>query len=149
MMAAVDERNLAALRPGMPVKVSVQAYPDRTFRGRIEKLGEELDPVTRTIVARVGLPNEGGLLKPEMYAAAEIDLGPSAPALSVPQAAVQDVDGHSVVFVRVAPDQFEVRPVELARVVDSSRVVTSGLKPGEAVAAEGSFVLKSRLLLGR
>lgn len=148
MMAAVDERNLAALRPGMPVRVFVQAYPDRPFGGRIGKVAEELDPTTRTVMARVDLPNTGGLLKPEMYATAEIELGKSLPAIWVPQGAIQEVSGHPVVFVRLAEDEFEVRAVELDRALDGNRVVTGGLRPGEAVVTAGSFILKSQLLKG-
>ena len=148
MIAAVSEEHLSRLRVGMPVRIQVQAYPDRTFPGRITRLGEELDPTTRTIMARVEVPNAGGLLKPEMYATGELELGASEPAIFVSQTALQEINGHSSVFVRSGEDRFEVRPVELGRLIGGSRQVTAGLKPDEWVVSKGSFILKSLFLQG-
>ncbi|MEK7405316.1 MAG: efflux RND transporter periplasmic adaptor subunit [Acidobacteriota bacterium] len=146
MIAAVSEEHLARLRASMPVRVSVQAYPGRVFPGRIGRLGEELDPTTRTLRVRVELPNPGGRLKPEMYAAAEIELGGSARAVFIPQTAPQEIEGQTMVFVRKAEDRFEARPVRIARAVEGSLEVAAGLAPGEVVVTRGSFLLKSQLL---
>jgi cobalt-zinc-cadmium efflux system membrane fusion protein len=148
MIAAVSEEHLAKLRVGMPVRVYVQAYGDRGFRGRIGKLGEELDPTTRTIMVRVDVPNPDGLLKPEMYATAEIELGQSEPSLFVPQVSVQEVHARSVVFVQKAKDRFEVRPVQLGRAVADTVEIAGGIRAGERIVTRGSYVLKSQLLKG-
>lgn len=145
-IAAVSEEHLARLRPGMPARIYVQAYPNRPFSGKIGKLGEELDPTTRTVRARIDVPNPDGRLKPEMYATAEIDLGGSDSALFVPQEAFQEISGETVIFVRRAPDRFEARSVRLGRSVGNSQEVLSGLQPGDAVVTRGSFALKSVLL---
>lgn len=145
MIAAVSEEHLSRLRAGMPVRVQVQAYPDRFFAGRITRLGEELDPTTRTIMARVELPNPDGLLKPEMYAVAELELGRSAAAIFVPQTAIQEVEGRPAVFVRTAPDRFAVRPVETGRPIGALRQIVSGVHSGDWIVTQGSFVLKSLL----
>ncbi|MCP5110790.1 MAG: efflux RND transporter periplasmic adaptor subunit, partial [bacterium] len=131
MIAAVNEEDHSKLRSGLPVNVFVQAYPDRPFAGRINKVGEELDPTTRTIMARVTVPNATGLLKPEMYATAELELGGSRRAIFVPQGAIQEVKGHTAVFVRVAEDRFEARAVEFGRAVGGSQEITSGLEAGD------------------
>jgi cobalt-zinc-cadmium efflux system membrane fusion protein len=146
MIAAVSEEHLPRLRPGMPVRVFVQAYADRPFPGRIARLGEELDATTRTIQARVSLPNGGGQLKPEMYATCEIQTGGSHPALLVPQSAPQEVKGQTALFVRKASDRFELRPVELGRAAEGAVEVVRGLAAGENVVTRGSFLLKSQLL---
>lgn len=146
MIAAVAEDYLPNLRAGMPVAVYVQAYPNEPFRGRIGKVGEELDPTTRTVRVRVELPNQGGRLKPEMYATAEIELGGSEPAVFVPQDALQEVSGEMVVFVRHGEGRYEVRPVRPGRVLEGLQEITQGLKGGEAVATRGCFQLKSQLL---
>jgi multidrug efflux pump subunit AcrA (membrane-fusion protein) len=145
-IAAVKEEYLPRLRVGMPVRVYVQAYGSRGFPGRIGKLGDELDPTTRTVKVRVDVPNAGQLLKPEMYATAEIELGGSEPAMFIPAGAPQEVSGQMVVFIRGAGDRFEVRPVQLGRTIDGAQEVVSGLKAGEQVVTAGSFVLKSQLL---
>lgn len=145
-IAEVNEEHLSKLRPGMPARIYVQAYGRESFSGRIGKLGESFDPTTRTVKVRIDLPNRGGLLKPEMYATAEIEVGGSEPAIFIPQSATQEVRGDTVAFVQTAADRFEVRPLELGRVLDGSFEVRRGLKPGERVATRGAFVLKSEFL---
>ncbi len=146
LMAAVPEDHLKDVRPGMPVRVTVQAYPKRGFLGRVTRIGEQLDETTRTVKVRVDLPNAAGLLKPEMYATAELSLGATHPALFVKEAAIQEVKGQNVVFVRKAADLFEARAVDLGRPLDGAREVLSGLRAGERVATRGSFILKSQLM---
>lgn len=146
VIASVNEEYLPKLRTGMPVRVYVQAYPSEPFPGRIGRLGEELDPTTRTVKVRVELSNRGARLKPEMYATAEIEQGGTEPALFVPQEALQEVSGQAVVFVRTAPGRFQVRPVETGRTMGGVREVVRGLRAGDAVVTHGSFTLKSQLL---
>src|SRR5438105_4861090 len=57
MIAAANEMDLGKLRPGQAVRIEVRAYPDREFSGRILKLGEQLDPSTRTLQIRILVPN--------------------------------------------------------------------------------------------
>lgn len=145
-IAEVNEEYLGRLRIGMPVRVSVQAYPDEVFRGRIGKLGESLNAQTRTIQVRVDLSNNRARLKPEMYAAVEIELGAGGQTLTVPAESVQDVRGQSVVFVRTDGDTFEVRSVQTGRTLNGSYEITSGLQDGEVIAIRAAFVLKSEFL---
>lgn len=145
-IAEVNEEYLGRLRIGMPVRVSVQAYPDEIFRGRIGKLGESLNAQTRTIQVRVDLSNTRRRLKPEMYAAVEIELGAGGQTLTVPAESVQDVRGQTVVFVQTADDTFEVRAVQTGRTLNGSYEITSGLQDGEVIAVRAAFVLKSEFL---
>jgi membrane fusion protein, heavy metal efflux system len=145
-IAEVSEEHLGKLRLGMPVKVFVQAYPNEPFLGRIGKLGEVLNPSTRTIQVRVELSNSRGRLKPEMYATTEIQIGSGMPGLVIPSEAVQEVRGQSVVFVKTAADRFEVRPVRAGRTLDNSFEVLSGLTAGEEIAVQSAFILKSEFL---
>lgn len=146
MIASVNEEYLPNLKEGMPVRVFVMAYPGHAFAGKITKLGEELDPTTRAVKVRVEIPNPKGLLKPEMYATAEIELDRSAAALFVPQPAIQEVNGANSVFVAQPGGRFEARPVRLGRTVGSQSEILEGLRPGERFVTAGSYVLKSQLL---
>lgn len=148
MIASVNEEHLAKLRNGLAARVEVQAFPGRAFPGKITKLGEELDATTRTLRVRIELPNQAGQLKPEMYATATIELGGSAPALYVPQEAVQEVGGRPSVFVQTARGRFEARPIRTGHTLDGYVEAASGLREGEEIAARGSFVLKSQLMKG-
>ena len=145
-IAEVNEEHLRKLRPGIPARITVQAWSHEPFAGRIAKLGESLDPQTRTVKVRVAVPNAAGRLKPEMYATAEIDVGASRQAIFVSADATQEIRGETVVFVRAAPDKFEARHVETGGVIGRSLEIVRGLRPGELVAVSGAFVLKSEYL---
>jgi cobalt-zinc-cadmium efflux system membrane fusion protein len=146
MIANVNEADLAHLRPGQTVRVSVRAYPDRKFIGRVLRLGEQLDPATRTLQVRVLVPNEHGLLKPEMFANAEIDRAAERERIVIPEAAIQDLNGHKIVFLQVAPTRFAVRALETTPAGAGQVAVVAGLKANDAVVVKGGFILKSQLL---
>ncbi|HNY41946.1 MAG TPA: efflux RND transporter periplasmic adaptor subunit [Bryobacteraceae bacterium] len=146
VMAAFQEEHLSRLRPGMGAHVSVQAYPGRTFNGKLVKIDEKLDPETRTVSARIEIENRSGLLKPEMYATVELDSGGSEPGVFVPQDAVQDVNGQATVFIARSDNEFSPAPVVTGRSYQGLVEISSGLKGGERVVARGSFILKSQFL---
>ncbi|MFN7938993.1 MAG: efflux RND transporter periplasmic adaptor subunit [Bryobacteraceae bacterium] len=148
MIAAVNEENLGKIRTGMQVRVSVQAYPDQTFTGRITRVGDQLDPSTRTVPVRIELANPAGKLKPEMYASAEIAAGSTGQGAFIPQEALQQIEKSNVVFVQSKPGTFEAREVETGRVLRGDVEVTKGLKAGDVIVAKGSYTLKSQLLKG-
>ena len=148
----IFERDLPRVAEGQAVNVTTAAYPNRVFPGKIVYVGDILDPQKRTVRARVEVRNEGGLLKPGMFARAEIetatDTGTRMPV--VPRGAVQDVEGQTVVWVPGdRPGEFRIRPVQVGSAVDSARVmILSGLEPGERVVIAGAFTLKSELSKG-
>jgi RND family efflux transporter MFP subunit len=146
MIAAANEADLSKLHPEQPVRISVRAYPGREFTGRILKLGEQLDPDTHTLQVRILVPNQQGLLKPEMYASAAVLESGRRQALFVPEEAIQEVNGVSVVFVRRAGNDFEARTVRTGQHADGGTEILEGLTPGEAVVVGGSFQLKSQML---
>ena len=146
MIAAANEVDLSKLRPGQAVRIEVRAYPDREFNGRILKLGEQLDPTTRTLQIRILVPNPQGLLKPEMYATAQLPEGGKRAVLLLPEEAIQDINGIPAVFVRRSATQFEPRTVKTGRHVNGEAEIIEGLNAGDAVVVKGSFLLKSQLM---
>jgi RND family efflux transporter MFP subunit len=146
MIASANEADLAELRAGQAVRIQVRAYPGREFTGHILKLGEQLDPATRTLQLRIVVPNPKGLLKPEMYAAATIQRSGQRSGVFLPEGAVQDINGVSAVFVRSAGNRFETRTVKTGPGLDGQIEILEGLNPGEAVVVKGGFMLKSQLL---
>lgn len=148
----IFERDLARVREGQSVLVSVTAYGGgRTFPGAIVYVGDVLDPARRTLRARVEIVNQGGLLKPGMFATATIQVGAGgASMVVVPQDAVQEVEGKQVVFVPgKLPGEFRVQPVEVGEPVDARRVsIRSGLTAGTRIVVAGAFALRSELQKG-
>jgi membrane fusion protein, heavy metal efflux system len=146
MIAAANETDLSMLHEGQPVQIEARAYPGRNFPGRILKLGEQLDPETRTLQARILVPNPGGLLKPEMYATATLRESGRHAALFVPEDSVQQINGVDVVFVRRAGDEFEARTVKTGSHAGGETEILQGLAANEVVVVKGGFLLKSQLL---
>jgi membrane fusion protein, heavy metal efflux system len=149
MIAAANETDLSALRPGQRAEIRVRAYAERLFPGRILKLGEELDPATRTLEVRILVPNPQGLLKPEMYASAAILQPEKRSAIFLPDSAIQDIDGLPGVFVQRTDTQFEARGVKTGQHANGETEVLEGVHRGEVVVLKGAFLLKSELLKSR
>jgi multidrug efflux pump subunit AcrA (membrane-fusion protein) len=146
MIAAANESDLSMLHEGQRVQIEARAYSGRDFPGRIQKLGEQLDPETRTLQVRILVPNPGGLLKPEMYATANLRESGRHAALFVQEEAVQEINGVDVVFVRRAWNEFEARTVKAGGHVDGKTEILQGLAANEAVVVRGGFLLKSQML---
>ena len=69
----------------------------------------------------------------------------SRQALFVPEEAVQDINGGSVVFLRKADNVFEPKPIQIARRLNGEAEVSAGLRPGDSVVVKGIFVVKSQM----
>jgi cobalt-zinc-cadmium efflux system membrane fusion protein len=150
VLVDIHEKDLAKVHKGQAAIVSVSAFPDQKLRGRITYIADLVDEATRTVKARVAVANPGRKLKPEMFASVELALPADATAvLSVPEDALQDVDGKKVLFVVDDKGvEFEPRKVELGRAAGGMVEIVSGLKEGERYAIKGAFILKSELKKG-
>ena len=149
VMADIYEKDLAKVQQGADVSVRVDAYPDRIFGGRLTYIADLIDPETRTAKARCVVTNPDGALKLDMFARIMIPTGDGRQAPAVPVAAVQQVDGVAVVFVRQSADRFQRRDVQVGATAGDMVEIVSGLTPGEDVVAAGSFYLKTALLRER
>lgn len=139
------DRQIGQVRVGAPAEVTVDAYPRETFRGKVTYLAGTLDPVTRTLLARVEIANRDLRLKPQMFARMAIATGNSTPQLTVPTSAVLLVQGEPSVFVADG-DGFTPRPVEPGETVGDRVVIRRGLTAGDRIAVGDVFELKAKLL---
>lgn len=139
LIANFPESALPQLRVGLPLAIEVRAYPGRQFPGRIRRLGETMDAATRTLKVVVEVAAQKAL-KPEMFATVQL-MARGVRAVQIPASAVQEVDGRQVVFVEDAQKRFVSRPVQ-ARISDGIATIQQGLKAGERVAAQGSYMIK-------
>ncbi len=141
----LTERDLAAVRRGMPIAVRAKAFPDRVFRGTIEVLGDSLDPATRTVKARGRVENPDRLLKAEMYVDVEV-ADPDAPkSLAVPSAAVIGSGEDRAVFVEESRGRFRRQAVSVGPERGGLTRVDAGLREGQKVVTEGALLLQSLL----
>jgi cobalt-zinc-cadmium efflux system membrane fusion protein len=138
--ANVFEKDLERVRNGQEVKLTVPAFPSTTFSGRVIFISTVLDPDTRTVKVRTEVPNADGRLKPDMFANVQIITDVNRSAISIPQSAILDDGGKSVVFVA---DQggYTKRQVT-AGIQGNDRVeILDGLKAGDKVVIKGNYLL--------
>lgn len=149
VLTDINEKELAKIRKGQSAVVSVAAFAERKFRGRINYISDVVDDATRTVKARIEVQNPGRLLKPEMFANVELSLPADSPAvLAVPVSSIQDLEGKKVLFVTENGTEFKPRSVDLGRASGGKVEITGGLKDGERFAVKGGFLLKSELKKG-
>lgn len=138
--ANVFEKDLERVRNGQPVKLTVPAFPGTTFSGRVILISTVVDPDTRSVKVRTEVPNPDGRLKPDMFANVQIVTDMNRNAISIPQAAVLDDAGKSVVFV--AENGAYKKRVVTAGIKGNDRVeIIDGLGAGDRVVTKGNYLL--------
>jgi Cu(I)/Ag(I) efflux system membrane fusion protein len=140
--ADIYESDLGYLQQNQEVLISFTAYPDRTFSGKITYISPNLSPETRTIKARIELPNPDFLLKPGMYA--DVDIHIKIPnKLVVPVDAVIDSGVRQLAFLDRGNGIFEPREVKLGAHHEEYIEVVSGLKEGDPIVTSATFLIDS------
>jgi membrane fusion protein, heavy metal efflux system len=139
----VYEQDLASLRVGDSADVTVRAYPNDHWRGRIAAISSMVDTATRTLKLRVVLRNAGLRLKPDMFATIRVTREIRT-AVVVPEVAVVREGTAAYVFVRTTAGHFARRSVTLGRAADPHRVeVRAGLAAGDSIVVEGAELLRA------
>src|SRR5262252_1506491 len=138
--ANVFEKDLPRVRVGQGGKLTVTAFPGTTFSGRVIFINSVVDPDSRTVKVRTEVPNPDGRLKPDMFVNVEIITDVNGTAISVPQSAVLEDEGKSVVFVAEG-NGFKQRQVQLG-IKNGDRVeIVDGLSSGDRVVTKGNYLL--------
>ncbi|HXG93981.1 MAG TPA: efflux RND transporter periplasmic adaptor subunit [Blastocatellia bacterium] len=152
VIAQVYESNFAQVQIGTPAVITTQAYPGRSFNGRVSYIDPRVDPQTRTAQVRIEVANPGEMLKLGMFV--DVGFGGSAPAITsagpvvvVPRAAIQTIGAKQVIYVATdKPGTFIQREVTTGLEANGLVQVYSGVSAGERVVTEGSFLLRAESL---
>jgi Cu(I)/Ag(I) efflux system membrane fusion protein len=140
LIADVFEQDLSVVKPGLAVKISVDAYPEHAFSGEVAYIYPTVSPQTRTAQVRVEMSNPDGLLRPELYASVQLASAGDM-ALTVPNSAVIDSGTRQVVLVQREEGLFEPREVTLGRHSDGYVEVLQGVTEGEQVVVRANFLI--------
>jgi cobalt-zinc-cadmium efflux system membrane fusion protein len=146
VQAQVYEKDLGQVHAGQAASISIDSYPGERFTGQVASISDLIDPQTRTAAVRCKVANPGARLKLDMLASVQFPTAMKRSALSVPEDAVQDIEGKPTVFVRTSPSQFSARQVETGASGNGRIEILRGLKEGEPVVSKGAFAVKSVLL---
>ena len=151
-LARVFEKDLGRLELQAPAEVTLNAYPDERFDGKVEYIGKQIDPVARTVNARIRLTNREDHLRLGLFGTSHVVIKGSTvsndPVLVVPRSALTEIAGKKVVFVRVAEGEFETHEVSVGEAAAGRVRILAGLREGEQVVVDGAFTVKSVLLRG-
>jgi multidrug efflux system membrane fusion protein len=147
----VTEKDSAALKVGQTVRVAVDAYPGRTFEGKINAIEPQIATDTRSIRVQATLDNSDRILKPGMFATMKVVLSDKPPVITVPETAVDyTLYGDSVYLITEKKEDDGKTSLSAVRTfvrtgnrINGRAEILSGLKAGDRVVAVGQLKLQS------
>jgi Cu(I)/Ag(I) efflux system membrane fusion protein/cobalt-zinc-cadmium efflux system membrane fusion protein len=146
VLAQVFQSDAGKIKPGDSAEVTVDAYPGRIFKGRVDYILPQLDVNTRTLPVRLVFPNPTLKLRPGMFVNVRVTphMGRQ---LVVPSSAVFHSGTRNLVFVYSGEGSIEPREVELGPQVGDELVITRGVKPQEQIITSANFLIDSEAQL--
>jgi RND family efflux transporter MFP subunit len=142
VFAEVFQNDLGRIKIGDRATLSVDAYPGRTFEGRVNFIYPQVDMTTRTVRARLAFSNPGLKLTPGMFVNVALKLG-GGTQLVIPATGVLQSGTRQVVFVNRGDGYLEPREVELGARAGDDFVVLKGLQEGEEIVTSANFLVDS------
>ena len=143
---ALPEALAAAIGPGQPVQARFAALPGEVIHGKVTAVLPEANRETRTLRARIELPNPGQRLRAGMFAQVSLG-GAQRELLVVPAEAVIRTGRRALVYVAEEAGRYQPVVVEIGEQVDEWIVIRSGLTAGQQVVASGQFLIDSEASL--
>ncbi len=140
--AQVFQDNVGRLKPTDAMQITVDAYPARIFRGRIESILPQVDMATRTVRVRLEIPNPDLKLKPGMFVNAEFRCN-LARHLVVPASAILQSGARQLAFVDEGGGRLTPRDVVLGPRVGDEVIVLQGLSAGQRIVTSANFLIDS------
>lgn len=142
LVADVPEQNASSLAVGKQVDAVVPVYPDEVIKGKISFVSATVNAETRTVRARMNLPNLHGRYKPAMLATMVLKDQPQR-QLTIPVTAIVRENNIDYIYAQVGPTRYVMRPVTLGSQFGELRVVTDGVDADEKIVVDGAFHLNN------
>ncbi len=137
----VPETYLSLVRIGLPITLTVDALPGKSFSGKVHAIDPVVDPVSRNVRVRARIANPTGELKPGMFARATANLGGKTSAILLPEQVIVPKSDGSYVFLAV-DGKAELRKVTLGKREPGRVEIVSGVKVGDTVVLDGQIKLR-------
>jgi multidrug efflux pump subunit AcrA (membrane-fusion protein) len=140
----IFEGQIAQVKTGQKVRITVESFPDETFAGTIDLIGGELDPETRTLKIWARVANSEGRLRPNMRATLNIVTGQADSVVAIPHSAVLGESGNFFAFVQTDEKglTYERRSVITGIKDDQYVEIIEGVLPTEKVVTLGNYQLQ-------
>ena len=142
LLVDVFEQDLSLVHVGQSVMINVDAYPEKELTGKVAYIYPTINPETRTAKVRIEMINQGGMLRPDMFAKVQLVTGDTkAKVLSVPNSAIIDSGRRQVILIQRSEGLFEPREVKLGRRNEDYSEVLNGLEEGDVVVVSANFLI--------
>jgi cobalt-zinc-cadmium efflux system membrane fusion protein len=145
VIANVYESNISLIHPNDEVDITTLSYPDKVFKGKVDKIMNVLDPVNKVMKVRIVLPNPDYLLKPEMFANVTITNKESSDALSVPSAAIIFDHSQNYVLVYHSNSDIRITSVKVITATGNISYITGDVKDGDTVIESQAILIYQML----
>ena len=144
--AAVPQALAGQVKVGQSARAELTAFPGEVFTGRVTAILPAAQVDSRTLQARVELPNRGGRLRPGMFAAVHLS-GEAHPALFLPSEALIRTGKRTLAMVAGDGGRFQPVEVRTGREDGGRTEILAGLDEGQKVVASGQFLIDSEASL--
>ncbi|WP_421830372.1 efflux RND transporter periplasmic adaptor subunit [Larkinella sp.] len=145
VLANVYESDLANVKEGFSATITTLSYPDRIFKGKIDKIFSVLDPESKTMKVRVTLSNADFTLKPEMFANVRVEYAGHEQRVGIPAKAIVFDKSRNFVVAVNSRNQPVVREVDLFKTIGDITYLNSGLKPGDRIVKQNQLLIYNAL----
>ncbi len=140
--ADIYESDLPYVTVGMPLELSLTYWPGKTFDGKVIFVSPTVDPETRTLRARLEIPNPELLLKPGMYGDARL-FYPLGDRLAIPDSAVMFSGNHTYAFKDGGDGRLIPTEIKIGSRSDGWYELLSGLNDGDPIVISANFLVDS------
>jgi cobalt-zinc-cadmium efflux system membrane fusion protein len=145
VMANIYESDITKIKEGYDAEIVTIAYPDKVFKGKVDKIFNLMDAQSKVVKARVTLANPDLELRPEMFANVKVSYNEPVQKLSVPLSALIFDKSRYFVMVYRSDDNIETRPITIYRETESIVYVENGLSEGEKVMTKYQLLVYDAL----
>jgi RND family efflux transporter, MFP subunit len=145
IIANVYESNISLVHINDNVDVKTLAYPGKSFKGKVDKIMNVLDPVNKVMKVRIVLSNPGYLLKPEMFAKVELKDNEHHTAMCVSSGAVVFDQSQNYVLVYKSPSDIRIVQVNVLNTIGNKTFISGNIRSGEKVIASQAILIYEAL----
>jgi len=145
VMANVNESDISKITQGMEAEVITISYPDKVFKGKVDRIFNVLDDNTKSMKVRITIPNADLLLKPEMSAIISLKIREQSTLLAIPSSAVIFDKSKNWVMVYHGRDNIETRQIQVYSQFADTTFIKMGINEGDTVISKNQLLIYDAL----
>lgn len=144
-IANINEIDINKVKLGIDADVTTLSYPDKVFKGKVDKIFNIIDPETKAMKARIKLENTNFLLKPDMNASIKLSFDEDQSMIAIPSTAIIFDKSKNYVMIFKDRNNIETRQVDVYRQVGETTYISNGIKNNEKVITHNQLFIYDAL----